>query len=54
MEGHVFSYLYLCKFLIYFHVLISKKLSFLNNILARFFFLVYLTMPTPFKVNNQE
>jgi hypothetical protein len=34
MEGHVFSYLYFHKFLIYFHVFISQILSFLNCILG--------------------
>jgi hypothetical protein len=39
MEGHAFLYLYLHKFLIYFHVFISKKMSFLNYILSGLFFL---------------
>ncbi len=38
MEGHVFSYFYLHKFLIYFHVFISKILSFLNYILGGLLF----------------
>jgi hypothetical protein len=48
MEDHTFSYSYLHKFLIYFHVFISEKLSFLNCILDGLLFFVYLTMITPF------
>jgi len=46
MEGHVFSYFYFHKFLIYFHVFISKIISFSNYILGTTF-LIYFTMPAP-------
>jgi hypothetical protein len=39
MEGHIFSYLYLQKFLIYFHVFISKFCHFKIAFLLNYYFL---------------
>jgi hypothetical protein len=50
MEDLVFSYFYFHKFLIYFHVFISKFLSFLDCILGGTLFFVYFTMFSPFGV----
>jgi hypothetical protein len=46
MEGHGFLYFYLNKFLIYFHVFISKKIIIFKLHFVWITFFGYLTMPT--------
>jgi hypothetical protein len=48
MKGHVFPYFYLHKFLIYFHVFISKKIVTFKLHFGQTTFFVYLTMLIPF------